>query len=192
MKLIKHRTNSVSQLNFTENFNGVEIDLRYKDKDIILHHDPFVDGEKFEDFLKEFNMSFLILNIKTEGIEEEVLRLVEKYEVPDYFFLDTSIPFMIKYINKGWNKFAVRYSEYEPLELSLKFKDKVEWVWVDCFNFLPIDDQSYIELKKYFKICIVSPELQGHELSMIEKFKKQLIGLEIDAVCTKRPELWRN
>lgn len=191
MKIIKHRINTINQLK-SNDIDGVELDLRYHNTDIILHHDPFVNGEKFEDFLKEFNMRFMILNIKSEGIEEEVLRLVRKYKVPDYFFLDTSIPFMIKYINKGWNKFAVRYSEYEPLNLALKFKNKVEWVWVDCFNYLPIDNQSFMQLKKYFKICLVSPELQGHELSMIEKFKKQLIGLEIDAVCTKRPDLWRN
>ena len=190
MKLIKHRINSADQLNFAKNLYGVELDLRYKGKDIILHHDPFNDGEKFEDYLKEFNLSFLILNIKSEGIEEEVLRLVKKYKVPDYFFLDTSIPFIIKYTKKGLNKFAVRYSEYEPLELALKFKNKVEWVWVDCFTYLPIDDESYSQLKKYFKICIVSPELQGHNLSLIERFKKQLSGFEIDAVCTKRPDLW--
>ena len=191
MKLIKHRINNKKQLRIND-VDGVELDLRYHNSDIILHHDPFLIGEKFEDFLKEFNLSFMILNIKSEGIEEEVLRLVKKYKVPDYFFLDTSIPFMIKYIDKGWNKFAVRYSEYEPLNLALQFKHKVEWVWVDCFNYLPIDNQSYIELKKYFKICLVSPELQGHELTMIEKFKKQLSGLEIDAVCTKRPDLWVN
>ena len=192
MKIIKHRINTIEKLQNCNYYDGIELDLRYNEKDIILHHDPFVDGEKFEDFLKEFNLGFMILNIKSEGIEEEVLRLVKKYKVPNYFFLDTSIPFMIKYISKGWNKFAVRYSEYEPLSLALQFKHKVEWVWVDCFNYLPIDNQSYIELKKYFKICLVSPELQGHELKMIEKFKKQLNGFEIDAVCTKRPDLWAN
>lgn len=189
---INHRVNNILELKKLKTSHGVELDLRYHNSDIILNHDPFAKGEKFEDFLKEFKLNFIILNIKSEGIEEEVLRLVEKYEVPDYFFLDTSIPFMIKYINRGWNKFAVRFSEYEPLELSLKFKDKVEWVWVDCFNFLPMDNITYLELKKHFKICIVSPELQGHELSMIEKFKRQLSSFEIDAVCTKRPDLWES
>ena len=97
---------------------------------------------------------------------------------------------MVKYIKKGWRNFAVRFSEYEPLNLALKFKEKVEWVWVDCFNYLPLETKSYLELKKHFKICIVSPELQGHPLSMIKEFKKQLNGFELDAVCTKRPDLW--
>tara|TARA_B110001450_G_scaffold138776_1_gene130061 strand:- start:3972 stop:4547 length:576 start_codon:yes stop_codon:yes gene_type:complete len=191
MLVIDHRVNSTINL---QNLiaDGVELDLRYHNSDIILHHDPFQPGEKFEYFLKKYRLKFIILNIKSEGIEEEVLRLVQKHEVKDYFFLDSSIPFMVKYINKGWTKFAVRFSEYEPLEFALKFKNKVEWVWVDCFNDLPLNEKSYLELKKNFKICLVSPELQGHPLSMIEDFKKQLNGFQIDAVCTKRPDLWKN
>ena len=191
MKLIKHRINNKKQLKRND-VDGVELDLRFHNSDIILHHDPFQKGENFEEFLKIFSLNFIILNIKSEGIEEEVLRLLKKYNVPDYFFLDTSIPFMVKYINRGWNKFAVRFSEYEPLELALKFKDKVEWVWVDCFTHLPLTTESYTQLKKHFKICLVSPELQGYPNSMIKEFKKQIEGFEIDAVCTKYPDLWRN
>ena len=51
---------------------------------------------------------------------------------------------------------------------------------------------NYSELKKAgFKICLVSPELQQHPLDRISEFKKQIISLEIDAVCTKRPDLWQ-
>lgn len=192
MIFVNHRVNDVVALEKIKKNQGVEIDLRYHNKEIILHHDPFHDGEMFEKFLKNFNHNFIILNIKSEGIEEEVLRLVKKYKVPDYFFLDSSIPFMIKYIKKGWSKFAVRFSEHEPLELALSFKEKVDWVWVDCFNYLPLNEKIYLTLKKHFKICVVSPELQGHPLSMIEDFKKQLNGFHIDAVCSKKPELWTN
>ena len=187
---INHRVNNILELKKLKTSQGVELDLRFHNSDIILNHDPFAKGEKFEDFLKEFKLNFIILNIKSEGIEEEVLRLVKKYDVPDYFFLDTSIPFMVKYIEKGWSKFAVRFSEYEPIELSLKFKGKIEWVWVDCFTRFPLDKESYVQLKKHFKICLVSPELQGHPISMIEDFKKQMKGFDIDAVCTKHPDVW--
>ena len=51
MKIIKHRINSKKQLNIND-VDGVELDLRYKEKDIILHHDPFIDGEKFEDYFQ--------------------------------------------------------------------------------------------------------------------------------------------
>lgn len=192
MHIINHRVNKTSDLKTLKNSWGVEIDLRYHNKEIILHHEPFENGDKFEDFLKIYKFNFLILNIKSEGIEEEVLRLVKKYKVGDYFFLDSSIPFIVKYINRGWSKFAIRFSEYEPIELALKFKVKVDWVWVDCFSYLPLDEKTYFELKKNFKICLVSPEMQGHKLSLIEDFKKQIEGFEIDAVCTKRPDLWEN
>ena len=139
----------------------------------------FRKGKTSNILKKKIKIKFLILNIKSEGIEEEVLRLVKKYNVADYFFLDTSIPFMVKYINKGWTKFAVRFSEHEPLELALKFKDKVEWVWVDCFTQLPLNNESYTQLKKHFKICLVSPELQGYPKSMIEEFKNKLKDLKL-------------
>ena len=189
MYLIKHRINKVKQLKKVQN-DGVEVDLRYHKNEIILHHDPYKNGEKFEDFLKEFSLNFIILNIKSEGIEEEVLRLVKMYNVPNYFFLDTSVPYMIKYINKGWTKFAVRFSQFEPLDLALQLKDKIEWVWVDCFTHLPLTKESYLQLKKHFRICLVSPELQNHPINMIKEFKNQIKDYEIDAVCTKRPDLW--
>ena len=98
MLLISHRINTISDLPSKGFCDGIEIDLRYKNNEIILHHDPFCDGEIFEEFLKKFNLHFMILNIKSEGIEEEVIRLVKKYKIPDYFILDSSIPFIVKYI----------------------------------------------------------------------------------------------
>lgn len=190
MKLIKHRINSIKELENCASSDGLELDLRYHKNEIILHHDPFYKGIKFEDFLKELKLNFIVLNIKSEGIEEEVLRLVKKNNVPDYFFLDTSIPFMVKYINKGFRKFAVRFSEYETLDFVLNFKGKVEWVWVDCFNKMPLDEKTYNILKKQFKICLVSPELQGHSLSRVKEFKTKTNKFDIEAVCTKRPDLW--
>lgn len=187
---IIHRVNTIKKLKSLNKPFGVEVDLRNHNNDIILHHEPYVVGENFDTFLNHFELDFIILNIKSEGIEEEVLRLVKKNNVPDYFFLDTSIPFMVKYINKGFRKFAVRFSEYETLDFVLNFKGKVEWVWVDCFNKMPLDEKTYNILKKQFKICLVSPELQGHSLSRVKEFKTKTNKFDIEAVCTKRPDLW--
>ena len=44
-----------------------------------------------------------------------------------------------------------------------------------------------------FKLCIVSPELQGRgSLSQILDFRNQiqLLGIKGDAVCTKHADLW--
>jgi hypothetical protein len=56
---------------------------------------------------------------------------------------------------------------------------------------MPLDKNLYDKIKKAgFKICMVSPELQHHQLTKINEFKEQIIDWEIEAVCTKRPDPW--
>ncbi len=190
MLKIAHRINSIEQLKETPEQYGVELDLRPDGDKIIIHHEPFQGGENFEEWLKHYKHSFIILNTKAEGMEERLLLLMEKHKIQDYFFLDLSLPYLIKYMKKGVSRIAIRFSEYEPLEFVSKFAGKVEWVWIDCFNFLPLNNENYNTLKSNFKLCLVSPELQGHAISMITEFKHQMKDMEIDAVCTKRPDLW--
>jgi len=78
--------------------------------------------------LKYYKHSFIILNTKEEGMEERIIALMEKHQIENYFFLDLSLPFLIKYMKKGVTKIAVRFSEFEPLEFVMKFSGKVEWV----------------------------------------------------------------
>lgn len=190
MLLIKHRINSIEQLIATPPEYGVELDLRYEGSKIIINHEPFATGELFEKYLEFYHHQLIILNVKSEGIEAETLRLLKKFNIRNYFFLDLSLPYLVKYMKLGERKIAVRFSEFEPIEFVLKFKDKLEWIWVDCFTELPLDSDSYKVLKQYFKICLVSPELQGHPVEKITGFKKIIRNFTIDAVCTKRPELW--
>jgi hypothetical protein len=123
-------------------------------------------------------------------MEQRLMQLMDKYNVSDYFFLDLSLPFLIKTVKSGCKKVAVRFSEYEPIEFVSKFEGLAEWVWVDCFSSNILDSNNYNYLKKHFKICIVSPELQGHPIEWISDFKNQFTNFEIDAVCTKEPSLW--
>lgn len=190
MLKIAHRINTIEQLQQVPFDQGVEIDLRPEGNKIILHHDAFSVGEDFEEWLKHYKHSLIILNTKSEGMEERILELMQKFQINDYFFLDLSLPFMIKYLNKGIRKIAMRFSEYEPIEFAMRFAGKAEWLWIDCFNDLPLNKDNYELLSKHFKLCIVSPELQGHSLDRINEFKLKLQGLNIDAVCTKKPELW--
>lgn len=190
MLYIRHRINTTRNLKTVPGYMGVEVDIRYEKNKLILQHDPFCEGEYFEDFLKEYKHAFIVLNIKSEGVEEETLLLLKKYNLKGYFFLDLSFPSLIKLSKGGEKNIAVRFSEYEPIEQSISLKNMVKWVWVDCFNNLPIDDKSYEDLKKHFKLCIVSPELQNHSTDRISEFKKVLSKYDIDAICTKVPEIW--
>jgi hypothetical protein len=200
MLFINHRINNSEELKFVKQGHGVEIDLRDKNNDIILSHDPFVEGELFEDYLKNYvneklDKNLIILNIKSERIEYKVLELIKKYNIHNYFFLDSSFP-MIYQLNKiGEKNIAVRFSEFESIESVKLVKDMVKWVWVDCFTSFPLDLSSYKKIKNLgIKICIVSPELQGYNKEKIKDFKEIISknSFEIDAICTKHYniEMW--
>lgn len=187
MEFIAHRINTVEELKNVPAEYGVELDLRDNGDRLILQHDPFKDGEDFEDYLKHYAHGTMILNIKSERIEHRVLELIQKYNIRKYFFLDSSFP-MIHLLSKGGEKnMALRFSEFEGLDTILTMSGKVDWVWVDCFTKLPITAENYKLLKENgFKICLVSPELQGQG-EKLEKYKKYLhdSGIVFDAICTK-------
>lgn len=213
MLKIFHRINRLDQLHNVQNsvspsINfGIEIDVRYHENNLVLHHDPLNHHINnpilLKDFLKIYNFTGpLILNIKTEGIEKECINLIQQFNIKNWFFLDLSMPYFVKYSliaqNGSINGFtpdnlAVRFSEYEPIEYALSFSNKARWVWVDCFTKLHLDTTIYKQLKDAgFKICLVSPELQGHDISRIKEFKEilDLNKIIIDAVCSTRIDLW--
>jgi len=209
MNVISHRINTVEDLKDVDFSYGIEIDVRYHNNDLILHHNPFSHHEnlpeKFEDLLAKYvnnHKGTMILNVKTEGIELQCVNLMKEYNYRNWFFLDLSMPYFVAYSNKAISgeiegftpdNLAVRFSEFEPIEYALSFKDKVKWVWIDCFTKMPLNKENYQILKDAnFKLCLAAPELQKHKIERTYEFQKNLqdnsIGL--DAVCTKKPELW--
>ena len=208
MEVILHRINTSKQLRKVSKSKGIEVDIRYHENELILHHDPLhhhenPKPEKFEDFLKSWGHNgVMILNLKSEGLEDECIRLMNQYKAEKWFFLDMSMPYFAKYAELaagnsiegfGPDNLAVRFSEREAVEYALKFKGKAGWVWVDCFTYMPLDKEIYRVLKTNgFKTCLVSPELQKHDIARIGEFKKILSNhdISLDAVCTKHPDLW--
>ncbi len=188
MEYIAHRINTVAELAETPMIYGVEIDLRDNlEGEIYIAHDPFVTGENFETYLQHYRHGTMILNIKSERIEFKVLELIKKYKINNYFFLDSSFPMINTLAKTGEKNVALRFSEYEGLDTIKKMQGLVQWVWVDCFTKLPIDNDVYQILKKMkYKLCLVSPELQGRDTD-IEAYKTYLEaqGVVFDAICTK-------
>jgi len=188
--LIQHRVNSIDKLKEIPHHYGVEIDIRiYKDK-FILNHEPFEDGISFDSFLENYNHKFLIVNMKCDGGEELIINKLKEKSIDNFFFLDSSIPKIINLIGLGVKNIAARYSSYEPIEFVMKFKGLIDWVWVDCFDRFELKKEDYDIIKKDFKICLVSPELEGHPKEKIEEFKILSEKMEIDAICTKFPSRW--
>lgn len=185
---IAHRINTVDELKKLPAYLGVEIDLRDRDNGkIIMEHEPFNKGEDFEEYLKHYNHGTMIINIKSERIEPRVVELLKKYDIGDYFFLDSSFPMVIALSKEEEKNIAVRFSEFESLDSVLAVKDRVRWVWVDCFSKFPLDRETYDQLKGAgLKLCLVSPELQGRDRD-IEQYKElmKMEGIVFDAICTK-------
>jgi len=194
MHRILHRVNTIEALKKTPLNFGVEVDIRSNAESLIIHHDPFKQGELFEEWMQYFQHETLILNVKEEGLEDRLLKLMEQYRVNDFFFLDQSFPFLRKTAATGEKRCAVRISEYESIETVLSLSGVVEWVWVDCFSRFPLTENDARKLQEIgFKLCFVSPELQGRtERTHVIEFRQNIESLNIygDAVCTKYPDLW--
>lgn len=195
MILVSHRRNTIEQLRETPVELGIEVDIRSKGQQLIIHHDPFVDGVDFEEWIKDYRHRLLILNTKEEGLEYRLLSTMAAHSIVNFFFLDQSFPFLIKTARTGENRCAVRLSEFETIETVMSLAGLVRWVWVDCFTRFPLQGAQAIQLKNSgFALCLVSPELQGRtdpeEIAAMRALLNRE-GIVPDAVCTKTPALWR-
>jgi len=196
MELIYHRRNTIEDLDATHVEYGVEVDIRSNGNDLIIHHDPLCSGLLFRDWLKFYRHGTLILNVKEEGLESCLVDLMREKGIVNYFFLDQSFPFLLKWAKFGESRCAVRVSEYESIETALSLSGIVTWVWLDCFTKFPIRIADYNTLKGAgFKLCLVSPELQGRDADTEILHMANFLNdnrMVMDAVCTKRPDLWKN
>ena len=196
-RMIKHRVNTIDELKSIQDLSlGCEIDVRSdinKNKALYLSHDPWVKGDDFLGWIKEFSEKKmtgpLVLNTKEDGLEEELIEQLDQHNIKNYFFLDTIIPTLVRLsLKEGLRHFGVRLSKYESLETILNFKGAVEWIWLDCFEAIPLGYIEDIREKMGAKLCLVSPELQGGKIDSIQGFYKWARGA--DAICTKHPEVW--
>jgi hypothetical protein len=194
MIVISHRRNTIADLKATPAHLGIEIDVRTDGKKLIVQHDPFSDGVSFDHWIESFDHKTLILNVKEEGLEPMLIEKMKSRGLEDYFFLDQSFPFLIKFSSACSGRSAVRVSEFESMGTALSLTGKATWAWIDCFTRFPLDsDQARLLQAANLKLCLVSPELQGRTSEPeINAFISNLKDLNInpDAVCTKRSDIW--
>lgn len=195
MEFILHRINTIRELENTPDVFGVELDLRDRGSRLILQHDPFLDGEDFERYLDHYRHGTMIVNVKSEGLENRALELLNQRGITNFFFLDSSFPMIVRLGARGESRLAIRISEYESMDTAKAAAGMVQWVWIDCFTKFPLDAQMCDTLKNIgYKICIVSPELQSrkHDVAPMASLLRQQ-GIAADAICTKpeNVEVWR-
>ena len=176
MEFIIHRVNKIKDLKSLPKKFGVEVDIRTMGSKLILNHEPFSKGDILENYLENYEHKTLVLNLKEAGIEKEVLKLVKIHLIKSFFLLDVEMPYMYSATKKGEKNIAVRFSEYESLDLTKYFQGKLNWVWIDTVTKLPINLNNAKILSK-FKSCIVCPERWGRKKD-IKRYKKKLFKLK--------------
>ena len=89
MEIIAHRINTIDQLK-NLNFNlGVEVDIRSNEKNLIICHDPFSDYINFKDWLSFYNHGTLVLNVKENGLEDELLKTMQCFNKENFFIVSS-------------------------------------------------------------------------------------------------------
>ena len=92
MEIVVHRVNTVAGLQDLPSDYGAEIDIRAHGRELILHHEPYETGEQLADYLDHYRHGLLVLNIKSDGIEDDVVEMVQRRGIARYFLLDVEFP----------------------------------------------------------------------------------------------------
>ena len=189
MKIIRHRVNTVAELERLPRELGAELDLRSHGDELIMSHDPFRPGERFADYAAAWRRlgirGPLVLNPKEDGIEARAAEILAAQGITDWFAVDVTVPAAARLLRAGFTHFAARYSEYENLDHALQFAGLVDWCWVDAFSGVVPSRDALRALRQRFRVCLVAPELHAFAPESFMSLRD-----EIDAVCTKFPELW--
>lgn len=142
---------------------GIETDVRDRLGVSVIAHDP--PDEKSTGLLEFLRARALhgpdtplALNIKADGLAQDVRRLAQLTDAKRLFVFDMSVPDTLHYLRGGLRVF-VRLSEYEPQSLLL---DQAAGVWLDAFN----SDWWGMDMLRSLTsrgktVAIVSPELHG-------------------------------
>ena len=122
-------------------------------------------------------------------LEDQALKCLAEHRISHFFFLDTALPTLVRRcLRKGERHFAVRFSRFEGHDFVAPFVGKADWVWVDCFDAVPVSKTDVETLAAKFKVCLVSPELHQGSLDTLSAFRP--LTPFAHAICTKEPSRW--
>jgi len=192
--VVAHRRNLPAEVASTPHDQGIEMDIRSFGDRLVVTHEPFDPGVDLAEWLDHYQHAFLVANVKEEGLEQRVEVMLADRGIERWAYLDQSFPFMVKTLRRGENRCMVRVSEYESVQTALAAPGRPDWVWLDSFTgALPPREDLAALAGDGRRTMLVSPELQGRDPGPeVEVLRRRLdeAGLALDAVCTKRPELW--
>ncbi|MDF7667515.1 hypothetical protein PT273_06610 [Orbaceae bacterium ESL0727] len=169
---------------------GTETDLRDSNGQIVISHDMPVGHEmKFDELLQIMDGRNLplALNIKADGLSDQIKKTLEKYNHSNYFTFDMSIPDMVFQLKTGMKVYSGLSDILSPPVLL----SKCVGIWLDCFysdwyDFSIIDDL----IKQHKKVCIVSADLHKRDVSNQWAIIRESHYINSDnlMLCTDFPE----
>jgi hypothetical protein len=172
---------------------GTETDIRDHNSKLVISHDmPDAKAMPLEVFLEIYKQYTgfppLALNIKADGLQLLLKKLLTQYEIDNYFVFDMAVPDGLLYANQQMHTYT-RQSEYEPQP---PYYELAQGVWLDEFNGHWLTD-AVIEqhLVNGKSICIVSPDLHKRDKTTEWHHYKQLetrIGHDRIMLCTDFPK----
>lgn len=176
--------NSVKSISFYKKLGiGIELDIQYGKNGVYISHDPVENGDLFEDISKACSNSKIrmALHIKEIKATTEVIKLLKKYSISNYFLFNTENFEFSDIIDH--EKIAAYLSQKQD-------KVKEKFLWCDEIQSKWYTKEIISELHKKNKI------LYGMSLEVVKTCNeseifmewKRLIDLGIDGICTKYPE----
>ena len=133
MQYIVHGVNSKEKLENLSHDVGIEVDIRYRNEKLVLGHDLDDTNDIFEEFLKIYDNTLFVANIKDTGIEELVIKKIKENNINNFFLLDVEFPFIIKNYKKYGSHLSTRFSEFCAAQ-TFKFQRN----FVQCFAIFPV------------------------------------------------------
>lgn len=203
MKIISHRgywilekeknTADAFRRSFDLGF-GIETDIRDRMGELVIAHDMPRGGEmaltEMLDILGDRNLP-LAMNIKADGIAENLSAELQRRSCSDWFTFDMSVPELIRQLRTGIPAYT-RASDYESTPNC--YHDS-KGIWLDAF------DSDWYEAKIIEKflhdnkqVCIVSSELHKRDPAGLWSMLKSSALSENPGImlCTDFPEKARS
>lgn len=171
---------------------GFESDVRDAYERLVISHNipsgELLDIENVLSCLEHKNESCCFaINIKADGLLEQLKQQLTHYNITNYFLFDMSIPQMIEY-KEAEMRYFTRQSE---IEMEPSLYENAAGVWID--GFFSTDWITEELIKKHISdgktVCIVSPELHGrnNHNEFWEKLKRYDIDSSEVMLCTDYP-----
>jgi len=169
---------------------GTETDVRDRNGELVISHDPPQGGELTLSELLDLagdKQPLLAINIKADGLANQVAAEMARHRYTNWFVFDMSIPDTRAQLAAA-NPTYIRVSE---IEQTPPFLDKASGIWLDAFesDSWRIDTLADL-LNRNLKVCLVSPELHRREhLAFWQQLKESGLHLRKNVLlCTDLPE----